>query len=103
MRELTNFEKTVQSHITELLKDNLDDYKKVVKRLQATIALLIVLLFIGFIFYIWSFFSFVAQYDIESTITTTTSTDNNSKINNSQNANAQNNIKIDFPKVGGER
>lgn len=82
MRELTDFEKNVQSHITEILKDNLDDYKKVVKRLQTTIVLLIVLLVGSFIFYIYNFLSFIGQYDVESTVTTTTTTSTNANNDN---------------------
>ena len=99
MRELTDFEKNVQSHITEILKDNLDDYKKIVKRLQATIALLIVLLVGSFVFYTWNFIGFVAQYDIESTITTTTNNSNKTFDKNSSINAHINDIKVNANKI----
>ena len=50
------------------------------------------MLFGSFVFYVW----YLNQYDFEDVVTTTTEaiTDNNSNINNSDNANAQNNINI---------
>ena len=102
-RELSPMEKEVQDHITDILRDIIEDNKRIIKRMQATIILLILLLAATFVYYEWNFKAFMSQYDYESTITTKTTTDNNSKINNSQNTNAQNNIQIDFPKNIKER
>ena len=61
----------------ELLKDMLDDVRKDRKRKHTLIVLLVVLLFAGFIYYEYSFKSFLSQYDYENTITTTTTTNDN--------------------------
>jgi len=83
----------------ELLKDMLDDIKKSNKRKHILIILLVILLFAGFIYYQYSFKSFLMEYDYENVIETVTETDNNSKVNNSHNTNAQNNININIPKA----
>ena len=75
-RELTEFEKEVQGHITEILREVIDDNKRIIKRLQATIVLLAILLVGTFIYSEYSFRSFLNQYDIENTVTTTTNADN---------------------------
>lgn len=93
--------------LIDVLKDTIDDKNKVVRRLQillSVISVLSLLLLFGLHLYNdWSFKEFISQYDIENTATITTTTDNNSKISNSGNTNAQNNININMPKVGKER
>lgn len=59
----------------ELLKDMLDDVRKDRKRKHTLIVLLVVLLFAGFIYYEYSFKSFLSQYDYENVITTETNND----------------------------
>lgn len=93
--------KDIENEIVNILKDCLDDKKTVIKRLQATIILLILLLAGTFCYYEWSFKAFMSQYDYENVITTELSTDNNSKITNSQSTNAQNNINLNIPKLKG--
>ena len=85
-------EKQIQNVVIEILQDCIEEDKKIIKRLQGIIVLLILLLFGSFVFYVW----YLNQYDFEDVVTTTTEaiTDNNSNINNSDNANAQNNINI---------
>ena len=61
----------------ELLKDMLDDVRKDRKRKHTLIVLLVVLLFSAFVYYEYSFKSFLSQYDYENTITTTTTTNDN--------------------------
>lgn len=68
-RDLTELEKEVQQHIVEILKDTVNDGKRIIKRLQATIVLLVILLAGTFVYYEWNFKNFVSQYDIESTVT----------------------------------
>jgi hypothetical protein len=86
-------EKQIQSVVIEILQDCVSEDKKIIKRLQAIIILLIVLLFGSFVYYTYE----LTQFDFEDVVTTATSTDNNSNINNSDNANAQNNININTP------
>lgn len=85
-------EKQIQSIVIEILQDCVNEDKKIIKRLQGIIVLLILLLFGSFIYYTYE----LTQFDFEDTITTTTEalTDNNSNIYHSDNANAQNNINI---------
>ena len=85
-------EKQVQNAIIEILQDCVTEDKKIIKRLQAIIVLLVLLLFGSFIYYTFE----LTQFDFEDVVTTTTEakTDNNSNINNSNNANAQNNVNI---------
>lgn len=64
-----------QDVIIEILKDSIDDNKHIIRRLQATIVLLVCLLVGTFIYYEWSFKAFMSQYDYENTITTTTNAD----------------------------
>lgn len=74
----------------ELLKDTLDDIKKDRKRKHFLIVLLVILLFLAFVYYEWSFKAFLSQYDYENTITTTTENNNEAKSfdkNNTINAN----------------
>ena len=86
MKELSPLEKQAKEAMIDILQDVVQDYKKNVKRLQAIIVLLIVLLVGTFVYYEWSFKSFLSQYDVESTVTTTATNDNkvfdeNSEIN----------------------
>jgi len=85
-------EKQIQSAMIEILQDCVNEDKKLIKRLQAIIVLLIILLFGSFVYYVYSF----NLYDFEDVLTTTTeaNADNNSQIYNSENVNAQNNINI---------
>lgn len=75
-RELSPMEKEVQDHITDILRDIIEDNKRIIKRMQATIILLVLLLAATFVYYEWNFKNFISQYDIENTITTTTNADN---------------------------
>lgn len=98
-RELSPMEKEVREHLVNILKDSLEDSKKVVKRLQATIVLLIVLLVGSFVFFTWNFISFVSGYDIESTITTTTNNSNKTFDKNSSINAHINDIKVNANKL----
>lgn len=68
-KELSELEKYAKEAMIDILQDVVQDYKKNVKRLQAIIVLLVVLLVGTFIYYEWSFKSFLSQYDVESTVT----------------------------------
>ena len=89
-------EMQVQQAIIEILQDCIEHNKKIVKRQSAIIILLICLLFGSFCYYVYS----MNQYDYEdiNKVVTEANTDNNSKITNSDSANAQNNININVPK-----
>lgn len=93
MEEFT--EKQISNAILDILMDVNNENKKIISRQTKVIVFLISLLFASFC----SFLLYLNQFDIESTVTTTTTTDNNSKINNSQNTNAQNNINVNLPKI----
>lgn len=69
MKELSPLEKQAKEAMIEILQDVVQDYKRNAKRLQAIIILLIVLLAGTFVYYEWSFKSFLSQYDIENTVT----------------------------------
>ena len=71
-------EKKVQNAIIEILQDCIADNKQVIKRLQAIIVLLIVLMFGSFIYYTYT----INQYDFEDTDTTTTTTSSNNNVKN---------------------
>lgn len=73
-RELSPMEKEVQDHILDIMRDTIDDGKRIIKRLQATVVLLVILLVGTFIYYEWNFKNFLQQYDYENTVTTTTTT-----------------------------
>lgn len=75
-RELSPMEKEVQDHILDIMRDTIEDGKRIIKRLQATVVLLVILLVGTFIYSEYSFRSFLNQYDIENTVTTTTNADN---------------------------
>ena len=92
---MSDNEKQVQAVVIELLQDNLADTKKVIRRMQATIILLIILLVGTFIYYEWSFKAFMSQYDYENVITTTNANNDNVtyKENSPINATIQN-IKV---------
>ena len=88
-----------QEVIIDILKDSIDDNKHIIRRLQATIVLLVCLLVGTFIYYEWSFKAFMSQYDYTNEIVTTTNNDN--KIfdkNNSINASI-NDIKVNANKL----
>ena len=73
-RELSSLEQKVQDNMADILKDMLEDNKRIIKRLQSTIVLLVCLLVGTFIYYEWNFKNFLQQYDYENTVTTTTTT-----------------------------
>ena len=81
----------------ELLKDMLDDVKKDRKRKHTLIVLLVVLLFSAFVYYEYSFKSFLSQYDYSNTITTTTND------NKAYEANSPINATIKDIKVNSEK
>ena len=85
-------EQQIQSAMIEILQDCVNEDKKIIKRLQFIVILLILLLFGSFVYYTYE----LTQFDFEDVVTTTTEaiTDNNSNIYHSDNANAQNNINI---------
>lgn len=68
MKELSPLEKQAKEAIIDILQDVVQDYKKNIKRLQAIIVLLIVLLVGTFVYYEWSFKAFLSQYDYENTV-----------------------------------
>lgn len=92
---MENTEKKVNDALLDVLIDVNNENKKIIKRQTKVIVFLICLLFASFC----SFLLYLNQFDIESTVTTTTSTDNNSKVENSQYTNAQNNINVNLPKT----
>lgn len=68
MKELSPLEKQAKEAMIDILQDVVLDYKKNVKRLQAIIVLLVVLLVGTFVYYEWSFKSFLSQYDYSNEI-----------------------------------
>lgn len=58
-----------QEVIIDILKDSVSDSKAIIKRLQATVILLVCLLVGTFVYYEWSFKAFMSQYDYENTVT----------------------------------
>ena len=88
-----------QEVIIDILKDSVGDSRIIIKRLQATVVLLICLLVGTFIYYEWSFKTFMSQYDYSNEIITTTTTQNDNKVydkNSSINAHI-NGIKVNTP------
>lgn len=88
-----------QDVIINILKDSIEDNKHIIKRLQATIVLLACLLVGTFIYYEWSFKAFMSQYDYSNEITTTTTTNADSKVydkSNTVNTNISD-IKVNVP------
>ena len=69
-------EKQIQNVVIEILQDCVNEDKKIIKRLQAIIVLLIVLLFGSFVYYTYE----LTQFDFEDVVTTTTSTNKNDNI-----------------------
>ena len=63
MKQLSPLEKQAKEAILEILQDVVLDYKRNNKRLQAIIILLVILLVGTFVYYEWSFKSFLSQYD----------------------------------------
>lgn len=86
-------EKKVQAIVIELLQDYVEENKKIIKRLQAIIVLLILLLFGSFVYYVYTF----NQYDFEDVITTTKNDNITFDKNSPINATIQD-IKIDSKK-----
>lgn len=85
-------QKDIHQEIVEILKDCLDDKKNVIRRLQATITLLVCLLFATFCGILY----FFNEYDYENTVTSTATNTNDVKNydkNNTLNTNISN-IKI---------
>ena len=66
-------ENQIQSAMIEILQDCVNEDKKIIRRLQAIIVLLILLLFGSFVYYVYSF----NLYDFEDEIITTTTTNDN--------------------------
>lgn len=94
--EKSELTKQVENEVTEILRDLLDDNKRIIKRLQATIVLLVILLVGSFCYYQYNLRGFMDNFDYEDTITTTTSTTNDNKTyagNSSINASIDN-IKV---------
>lgn len=71
-------EKQIQSVVIEILQDCVSEDKKIIKRLQAIIVLLIILLFGSFVYYTYE----LMQFDFEDVVTTTTTTSSNNNIKN---------------------
>ena len=88
-------ETQVLNAMIEVLIDSNNEHKKIQKRQTGIIVLLIILMFASFVYFI----QILNSFDIESSIITTTSTDNNAKINNSEYTNAQNNINLNLSKL----
>ena len=91
-----NDETLIQNAMIELLSDVIEEQKKIQKRQTGIIVFLISLLFASFCYYVYTYSQF--DYEDVNRVITEASTDNNSKITNSQGANAQNNINISVPK-----
>lgn len=94
-------QKDIHQEIVEILKDCLNDKKNVIRRLQATITLLVCLLFATFCGILY----FFNEYDYENTITTTTTTkaDNKNYQNNSSINSSIKDIQVNIPKVKTEK
>lgn len=75
-------EKQIQSVVIELLQDNLIDTKKIIKRMQITIILLIILLVGIACYYEWSFKKFLSQYDFQTETAIDTNALNSSNVTN---------------------
>lgn len=71
-------EKQIQSIVIEILQDCVAEDKKIIKRLQLMIVLLIMLLFGSFVYYTYE----LTQFDFEDTVTTTTETNSNNNVQN---------------------
>ena len=69
----------------ELLKDMLDDVKSDRKRKHTLIVLLVVLLFSAFMYYEYSFKSFLSQYNLNSETNIKMDTSNSTHTNNNGN------------------
>ena len=62
--------KEAREVLVDILQDCLDENKKVIKRMQMTIVLLVILLVGSFAYYLYSFYAFLEQYDYENTVIT---------------------------------
>lgn len=101
MKELSPLEKQAREAMIEILQDVVHDYKRNLKRLQAIIVLMTILLVGTFVYYEWNFKNFMSQYDYENSVTTTTNVDtkNDNKIydKNSSITAHINDIKVNAP------
>ena len=88
-----------QEVIINILKDSISDSKHIIKRLQATIVLLVCLLVGTFVYYEWSFKAFMSQYDYSNEIITTTNNDNKTFDKNSSINAHINDIKVNANKL----
>ena len=70
-------EKQIQSVVIEILQDCVNEDKKIIKRLQAIIVLLIVLLFGSFVYYTYE----LTQFDFEGITTNTNAINDNETFN----------------------
>lgn len=86
-KDLTEFEKEVQNHITDILRDIIEDNKKIIKRMQITIILLVLLLASTFVYSEFSFRKFLSQYDFDTTSTSVIETEANSSNHTINNGN----------------
>ena len=82
-------EKRIQGIVIEILQDNLKDMKKIIKRMQITIILLIVLLVGMAYYYEWSFKKFLSQYDFETETVIDTNALNSSNVTNNGSINVK--------------
>ena len=80
-------ENKIQSVVIEILQDSLADTKKVIKRLQATVILLIILIVGISVYYEWSFKHFINQYEMGTNATLDLDSYGNSTTTNNGNIN----------------
>lgn len=82
--EKSELTKQVENEVTEILRDLLDDNKRIIKRLQTTIVLLVILLVGSFCYYEYNLRTFMDGFDYQDVITTTTKANNNTYNPNNQ-------------------
>lgn len=84
MKKLSPLEEQVQEQLVNILKDTLEDSKRIIKRLQLTLVFVVALLVFVCLYYEQEFKSFLSQYDYQNDIIEQTiDTEGNGNIANS--------------------
>ena len=81
MKKLSPLEEQVQEQLVNILKDTLEDSKRIIKRLQLTLVFVVALLVFVCLYYEHEFKSFLSQYDLENTVTQEFETNGSTKGN----------------------
>lgn len=68
MKKLSPLEEQVQEQLVNILKDTLEDSKRIVKRLQLTLVFVVALLVFVCLYYEHEFKSFLSKYDYQNDI-----------------------------------